>query len=68
MARELRKAFGSVIQNTAKVINTFADTYRINSKIEVSENLSEAEIKDCADKSLQEKSQTVKEIWDSLVD
>lgn len=67
MARELRKAFSSLISNTAKVVDTFANSYAANSKIEVAENLSEAEIKDTADKSLKEKSQLVKEIWEDLM-
>ena len=67
MARELRKAFSSLISNTAKVVDTFANSYSANSKIEVAENLSEAEIKDTADKSLKEKSQLVKEIWEDLM-
>lgn len=67
MARELRKAFSSLISNTAKVVDTFANSYAANSKIEVAENLSEAEIKDTADKSLQEKSKLVKEIWEDLM-
>lgn len=67
MARELRKAFGSLISNTAKVVDTFAQSYSANSKIEVAENLSEAEIKDTQDKTLKEKSQLVKEIWEDLM-
>ena len=67
MARELRKAFSSLISNTAKVVDTFANSYSANSKIEVAENLSEAEIKDTADKTLKEKSQLVKEIWEDLM-
>ena len=67
MARELRKAFSSLISNTAKVVDTFANSYSANSKIEVAENLSEAEIKDAADKTLKEKSQLVKEIWEDLM-
>lgn len=67
MARELRKAFSSLISNTAKVVDTFANSYAANSKIEVAENLSEAEIKGTEDKSLQEKSQAVKEIWENLM-
>ena len=67
MARELRKAFSSLISNTAKVVDTFANSYASNSKIEVAENLSEAEIKDTADKTLKEKSQLVKEIWEDLM-
>lgn len=67
MARELRKAFSSLISNTAKVVDTFANSYAANSKIEVAENLSEAEIKDTEDKSLKEKSQLVKEIWEDLM-
>ena len=67
MARELRKAFSSLISNTAKVVDTFANSYAANSKIEVVENLSEAEIKDTADRSLKEKSQLVKEIWEDLM-
>lgn len=67
MARELRKAFSSLISNTAKVVDTFANSYAANSKIEVAENLSEAEIKDTADKTLKEKSQLVKEIWEDLM-
>ena len=67
MARELRKAFSSLISNTAKVVDTFAQTYSANSKIEVAENLSEAEIKDTETKSLKEKSQLVKEIWEDLL-
>lgn len=67
MARELRKAFSSLISNTAKVVDTFAQTYSANSKIEVAENLSEAEIKDTETKSLKEKSQLVKEIWEDLM-
>lgn len=67
MARELRKAFSSLISNTAKVVDTFAHSYTANSKIEVAENLSEAEIKDTQDKTLQEKSKLVKEIWEDLM-
>lgn len=67
MARELRKAFSSLISNTAKVVDTFAQSYSANSKIEVAENLSEAEIKDTADKSLKEKSELVKQIWEDLM-
>lgn len=67
MARELRKAFSSLISNTAKVVDTFAQSYSANSKIEVAENLSEAEIKDTQDKTLKEKSQLVKEIWEDLM-
>lgn len=67
MARELRKAFSSLISNTAKVVDTFAQSYSANSKIEVAENLSEAEVKDTTDKSLKEKSQLVKEIWEDLM-
>lgn len=67
MARELRKAFSSLISNTAKVVDTFANSYAANSKIEVAENLSEAEIKDTADKTLKEKSQLVKDIWEDLM-
>ena len=67
MARELRKAVSSLISNTAKVVNTFANSYTANSKIEVAENLSEAEIKDTADKTLKEKSELVKEIWEDLM-
>ena len=67
MARELRKALSSLISNTAKVVNTFANSYTANSKIEVAENLSEAEIKDTTDKTLKEKSELVKEIWEDLM-
>ena len=67
MARELRKAFSSLISNTAKVVDTFANSYAANSKIEVAENLSEAEIKDTQDKTLKEKSKLVKEIWEDLM-
>ena len=67
MARELRKAFGSLISNTAKVVDTFAQSYSANSKIEVAENLSESEIKDTDGKTLKEKAQTVKEVWEDLM-
>lgn len=67
MARELRKAFSSLISNTAKVVDTFANSYAANSKIEISENLSEAEVKDTQDKSLKEKAETVKDVWESLM-
>ena len=67
MARELRKAFSSLITNTAKVVDTFANSYSANCKIEIAENLSEAEIKDTQDKTLKEKSQLVKEIWEDLM-
>lgn len=67
MARELRKAFSSLISNTAKVVDTFANSYSANSKIEVSENLSEAEIKGAEDKSLKEKAELVKQVWEDLM-
>lgn len=67
MARELRKAFSSLISNTAKVVDTFAQSYHANSKIEVAENLSEAEIKGTESANLKEKAETVKDVWESLM-
>ena len=66
MARELRKAFSSLISNTAKVVDTFAQSYSANSKIEVAENLSEAEI-NTESTNLKEKAETVKDVWQSLM-
>lgn len=51
MAREIKKAIAAGINAVAegcnaatKVVNTFADSYKANSKIEVAENLCESSI------------------------
>lgn len=51
MAREIKKAFAGGIEAvtegfkaTTKIVNTFANSYKANSKIEVAENLQESSI------------------------
>lgn len=66
MARELRKAFAKGVNAVGDIVEVFADTYGINSKIETVENLSEAEIKGTEDMTLEQKGQTVASIYDIL--
>lgn len=65
MARELRKAGAAILNGTAKVIETFANTYKANSKIEVAENLTESSVEGS---TATEKAKNVKDIYDSLID
>lgn len=71
MARELKKAFAGGIEAVTegcravtKVVTTFADTYKANSKIEVAENLMESSVPGDTPK---EKAQSACEIYDSLI-
>lgn len=66
MAREVRKAIAKGVNATGDIIECFAETYGINSKIETVENLSEADIKGTEGMSLEEKGQTVSNIYDIL--
>lgn len=63
MAREIKKALAGGIEAvtegfkaTTKVVNTFANSYRANSKIEVAENLQESSV---AGSTVVEKAQNV---------
>lgn len=66
MAREVRKAIAKGVNATGDIIECFAETYSINCKIETVENLSEADIKGTEEMSLEEKGQTVANIYDIL--
>lgn len=51
MAREIKKAFAGGIEAVTegfkaatKIVNTFANSYKANSKIEVAENLQESSV------------------------
>lgn len=71
MAREIKKACAAGIESVTdgfkavtKVVNTFADSYKANSKIEVAENLCESSV---PGNTPAEKSKTVCEIYDGLI-
>ena len=71
MAREIKKACASGIEAitggfkaVTKVVNTFADSYKANSKIEVAENLCESSIPGSSPK---EKAQAACEIYEGLI-
>lgn len=71
MAREIKKAVASGIESVTegfkavtKVVNTFADSYKANTKIEVAENLIESSIPGNTPK---EKAQAATDIYDSLI-
>lgn len=66
MAREVRKAFAKGVNALGDIIEIFADTYSINSKVEAAENLSESEIKGTENMSLLEKAVVIESIFDKL--
>lgn len=66
MARELRKAFAKGVNAAGDIVEVFADTYAMNSKIEAVENLSDSEIKGTEDLSLLEKAEVVENIFNKL--
>lgn len=66
MAREIRKAYAKGVNAVGDIIEVFADTYAINSKIEVTENLSEADIQGTEGKTLVEKADIVEGIFSKL--
>ena len=66
MARELRKATAKSINAVGDIIESFADSYGINTQIETIENLSEAEIKGTENMSLEEKGAAVANIFNSM--
>ena len=66
MARELRKATAKTINAVGSIVEAFADSYGINTQIETVENLSEAEIKGTEGMSLEEKGQTISNIFNLM--
>lgn len=66
MARELRKAVAKSINAAGDIIEYFADSYGINTQIEVIENLSEADVKGAENMSLEEKGILVSNIFNLM--
>lgn len=66
MARELRKATAKAVNAVGDIIESFADSYGINTQIEVIENLSEAEIKGTENMSLEEKGTMVSNLFNLM--
>lgn len=66
MARECRKAFAKGVNAVGSVVEIFADTYSINSKIESAENLSESDIKGTENMTLLEKAEVIENLFDKL--
>jgi hypothetical protein len=66
MSRECRKAFAKGVNALGDVIEVFADTYSINSKVESAENLSESTIKGTENMTLLEKAEVVENVFSKL--